>query len=117
MAIAICGSSVTYAKSLVSVQEMAYYTPQMAMGFAGPRKNNQLMLRVQRALQKKGSSQSTMEKIVSTTILAFIVVALAFGSNFSDYSIAAVANAGTASPLANQAISNILLMDLPTRCR
>ena len=42
IAISLCGNAVTYAKSLVSVQEMAYFAPQMAMAFAGTDRKKQI---------------------------------------------------------------------------
>lgn len=81
VAISICGSAVTYAKSLVSVQEMAYYSPQLAMAFAGKSRKKQLLLRVQRILNQPKSTINIMEKFASTSILLLLLVGFLFGSN------------------------------------
>ncbi|MBL7816015.1 MAG: M56 family metallopeptidase [Saprospiraceae bacterium] len=81
VAIALCGNSMTYAKALVSLQEMAYYgSPQMAMAFAGTHKN-QLLLRVQRILKQPQNKTNVMEKLIATCLLLVMMVALSFGSN------------------------------------
>ena len=81
VAIALCGNSMTYAKALVSVQEMAYYgSPQMAMAFAGQRKN-QLLFRVRRILKQPHNKTNVMEKLIATCLLLVLMVALSFGGN------------------------------------
>ena len=81
VAIALCGNSMTYAKALVSLQEMAYYpSPQMAMAFAGQRKN-QLLFRVQRILKQPNNKTNVMEKLIATCLLLVMMVALSFGGN------------------------------------
>lgn len=80
-AISICGNAVTYAKSLVSVQEMAYYSPQLAMAFAGKSRKKQLLLRVQRILNQPKSTINLMEKFASTSILLLLLIGFLFGSN------------------------------------
>ncbi len=83
-AISICGNAMTYAKSLVSVQEMAYYSPQLAMAFAGNKGKNQLLLRVQRILNQPKSTINMMEKIASTSVLLLVLVGFVFGGNRLD---------------------------------
>ncbi len=81
VAIALCGNSMTYAKALVSLQEMAYYpSPQMAMAFAGQRKN-QLLFRVQRILKQPNNKTNVMEKLIATCLLLVMMIALSFGGN------------------------------------
>ncbi len=84
LAIELCGNSLTYAKSLVSIQEMAYFAPQMAMAFAGNNKKNQLLLRVQRILQSPQNRTNIMEKLVSTCLLLGVMVFLSFAGNHFD---------------------------------
>jgi beta-lactamase regulating signal transducer with metallopeptidase domain len=81
VAIELCGNSMTYAKSLVSVQEMAYYSPQMAMAFAGKSGKNQLLMRVQRVLNQPQNKTNIREKLITTCLLVALMVGLAFGSN------------------------------------
>ncbi len=81
IAISVCGNAMTYAKSLVSVQEMAYYSPQMAMAFAGTSRKKQLLLRVQRVLNQPKSTLNIMEKLASTSILLLLLVGFVYGGN------------------------------------
>ena len=81
VAIEICGSSMNYAKALVTVQEMAYYPMyQPALAFAGNRKN-QLLFRVQRILNQPQNKTNVMEKLIATCLLVFVMVGLSFGDN------------------------------------
>lgn len=81
VAIALCGNSMTYAKALVSLQEMAYFqSPQIAMAFAGKQKN-QLLFRVQRILKQPQNKTNVMEKLIATCLLLVMMVALSFGGN------------------------------------
>ncbi|MBC7885011.1 MAG: M48 family metalloprotease [Saprospiraceae bacterium] len=74
VAITLCGNAVTYAKSLVSVQEMAFYSPALAMSFAGNQPKKQLLLRIQRLFTQPKSTLNVMEKVISsTTIFIFIL--------------------------------------------
>ena len=81
IAISLCGNAVTYAKSLVSVQEMAYFAPQMAMAFAGTDRKKHLLMRVQRVLNQPKSKVNSMEKIAATCILLVVMAGFAFSSN------------------------------------
>lgn len=86
IAISLCGNAVTYAKSLVSVQEMAYFAPQMAMAFAGTDRKKHLLMRVQRVLNQPKSKVNIMEKIAATCILLVVMAGFAFSSNPFDKS-------------------------------
>ena len=81
MAIQLCGNSMTYAKSLVSVQEMAYYSPQMAMAFAGKSNKNQLILRIQRVLNQPQTKSNVREKLIATSFLLLLMLTLSFRSS------------------------------------
>ncbi len=75
MAIAYCGNAMTYAKSLVSVQEMSIYTPHLAMALAGKNKKQQLLMRVQRIFKQPKTSINIFEKIfTSSVVLAFVLI-------------------------------------------
>jgi beta-lactamase regulating signal transducer with metallopeptidase domain/predicted nucleic acid-binding Zn-ribbon protein len=77
IAIQLCGSSMTYAKSLVAVQEMQLFSPNFAMGFAGQRRN-QLFERIQRILNQSSSKTSVMEKLFATTFIIISLIAYSF---------------------------------------
>jgi beta-lactamase regulating signal transducer with metallopeptidase domain len=81
IAISLCGNAVTYAKSLVSVQEMAYFAPQMAMAFAGTDRKKHLLMRVQRVLNQPKSKVNIMEKIAAICILLVVMTGFAFSNN------------------------------------
>jgi beta-lactamase regulating signal transducer with metallopeptidase domain/uncharacterized membrane protein len=78
VAIQLCGNSMAYAKSLVSVQEMQYYSAAFAMGFAGQRKN-QLLLRVQRVLNQSNNKTNVMEKLIATCLIVIGMVFISYG--------------------------------------
>ena len=80
VAIQLCGNSMTYAKSLVVVQEMQYYSAAFAMGFAGQRKN-QLLLRVQRVLNQSNNKSNVMEKLIATCLIVLGFVFLSYGGS------------------------------------
>ncbi len=82
VAIQLCGNSMTYAKSLVLVQEMQYYSATFAMGFAGQRKN-QLLLRVQRVLNQSTNKSNVMEKLIATCFIVLGFVFLSYGGPHS----------------------------------
>jgi beta-lactamase regulating signal transducer with metallopeptidase domain len=77
VAIKICGNSMTYAKSLVSVQEMAYFPTQMALGFAGNKKN-ELLIRIQRVLNQPYKNINNMEKIIATTLIIASLIGITY---------------------------------------
>ena len=78
VAIQLCGNSMAYAKSLVVVQEMQYYSAAFAMGFAGQRKN-QLLLRVQRILNQSNNKTNVMEKLIATCLIVVGMVFISYG--------------------------------------
>lgn len=81
-AIELCGNSMTYAKSLIRVQEMAYYSPTLAMSFSGNKKG-QLLNRVQRILNQPQNRNNVIEKLVATCLVLFFVIGLSIGGNFN----------------------------------
>ena len=70
IAIQYTGNSFNYAKSLVTVQEMAMYSPYLAMAFANHSNKNELMTRVNRLIKKSSNSINMKEKSISGFILA-----------------------------------------------
>lgn len=81
IAITICGNAMIYARALVSVQEMAYYSPQLALAFAGSSRKKHLLLRVQRILNQPKSKLNMMEKVVSSTLVLCILGGFVFGGS------------------------------------
>ena len=81
IAIQLCENSITYAKALVTVQEMAHTMPQLALAFAGNNKKTQLMLRVQRVLNQPKSKNIIMEKTVATAVVMLLLGYFAFAEN------------------------------------
>ncbi len=86
VAVKLCGSSLTYAKALVSLQEIGKSTPSMAMTFSGPK--NQLLHRVKRILNQPQNKSNIMEKMTATLLLLFSVILFSVGAN-SNYDYAA----------------------------
>jgi beta-lactamase regulating signal transducer with metallopeptidase domain len=84
-AIALLGNKVNYAKALVAIQEMAFFpqTPAFAMAFAGTKKN-QLLMRVQRLFSQPKTNFNIMEKWISTAIVLFLVIVIAFGQQIQN---------------------------------
>ncbi|MEK7253672.1 MAG: M56 family metallopeptidase, partial [Bacteroidota bacterium] len=79
IAVKLCGNSLTYAKALVSLQEMHQAAPAFAMPFASSR--NQLLHRIQRILQQPTHKSNVMEKLTATFLLAAAVVLLSVQAN------------------------------------
>lgn len=77
VAIKMCGNAMIYAKSLVSVQEMAFYPSQMALGFAGTKKN-ELLIRIQRILNQPYKNINNMEKLIATIIIIASLIGLTY---------------------------------------
>jgi beta-lactamase regulating signal transducer with metallopeptidase domain len=74
IAIATLGNPLKYAKSLVAVQEMAYYSPQLAMAFASKEKKSQLAIRINRLISTPTRVLNINEKgIASIFVLSMIV--------------------------------------------
>ncbi len=78
IAINLINSKMNYAKALVSIQEMAYYPMNMALGFAGQRKN-QFMMRMQRILNLPQNKTPVMEKLIATLLIICTLFGLTFG--------------------------------------
>ena len=119
VAIVLCGNSMTYAKALVSLQEMAYYaSPQIAMAFAGKQKN-QLLFRVQRILKQPQNKTNVMEKLIATCLLLVMMVALSFGGNrLNNNNLADIkALENTSSPSAGVETNNTVLSNLPNSAK
>ncbi|MBL7815731.1 MAG: M48 family metalloprotease [Saprospiraceae bacterium] len=83
VAVQLCGSSLTYAKALLSLQEMQLQnvrTYGLAMTLAGKNKNF-LLNRIKRILNQPQNRSNIMEKLTATALLLAVVTALSFGNN------------------------------------
>jgi beta-lactamase regulating signal transducer with metallopeptidase domain len=81
LAIQICGSSLSYVKALVRLQEMNHRAPALAMLFPG--KKNQLLNRARRLLNQPQNRSNIMEKLTATLMLLAAVVLLSISSGNS----------------------------------
>jgi bla regulator protein BlaR1 len=81
IAIQICGSSLSYVKALVRLQEMNHRAPALAMLFPG--KKNQLLNRARRLLNQPQNRSNIMEKLTATLMLLAAVVLLSISSGNS----------------------------------
>ena len=79
LAVQLCGDSLAYAKSLVSLQEMHQAAPAFAMPFS--KNKNQLLNRIQRILQPSQNKSNVMEKLSATLLLLAAVVMLSVQAN------------------------------------
>lgn len=68
IAIQLINSKMNYAKALVTIQEMAYFPLNPALGFAGQQKN-QFMMRMQRILNLPQNKTNVMEKLIATLLI------------------------------------------------
>jgi beta-lactamase regulating signal transducer with metallopeptidase domain len=78
MAIAYTGNKFGYAKSLVAVQEMALYSPSLAMAFANNENKNELLMRVNRLVQKTSKSINMKEKSIAGSFILLFLFSLLF---------------------------------------
>lgn len=79
LAVGLCGDSLTYARALVSLQEMRQVTPAFAMPFL--RSKNQLLNRIKRILQSSPSKSNAMEKLSATLLLLAAILMLSVQAN------------------------------------
>jgi len=80
LAVQLSGSSLTYAKALLRVQELTpVRTPTFAMSFAG--RKNQLLNRIQRLLNHPHQKSNFMEKLIATGLLTLLVLLLTVNAN------------------------------------
>ncbi len=101
LALQICGDSLTYAKSLVHLQELEQSRmPQLALALFGHKK--QLLQRVQRILNHPQSKSSIMEKLTATGLL---LLALCF------YSATTIWQTEAASPIETETTEHFELSD------
>ncbi len=78
IAVKLCGSSLTYAKALVKLQEINQRVPQLAM----PLSNNKehLLNRIKRILNQPQNKSNVMEKITASGLLLVAVLLLSLNS-------------------------------------
>lgn len=79
--IQLCGNPLTYAKALVSIQDMHLSAPSFAMSFSGNK--NQLLYRIKRILNQPHNKSNIMEKLMATGLVVFAVLLLSFSSGNS----------------------------------
>jgi beta-lactamase regulating signal transducer with metallopeptidase domain len=79
-AIGLTGDSLSYAKALVTIQEMAWFPLSPSLAFAGQGKG-QLKTRIQRILNVKHNTIFAMEKFAITSAVLLIVVGLAYSQS------------------------------------
>ena len=104
IAVELCGNSITYAKALVSLQEMSLVSPAMAMSLA--RNKNQLLNRVKRVLKQPQNKSNIMEKFTATCLLLMAVLVLSISANRP-------ALAEETPPESNITEVNVSIEDLP----
>ncbi len=80
IAIQLTGDSIHYAKTLVTVQEMAFFPLSTALAFAGQPKQSQFLLRIQRILKQK-QNPNVMEKLIATFFIVGSLVVLTIAQN------------------------------------
>ncbi len=78
LAVQVCGNSLTYAKALVSVEDMRMHAPALALPFAANR--GHLLNRIKRILNQPQTKSNVMEKFIATAILIGCVTMLSFTS-------------------------------------
>lgn len=79
IAVELCGNSLTYAKALVSLQEISQASPRLAMTFSSNK--NQLLNRVKRILNQPQNKSNIMEKLTATCMLLVAILVLSISAN------------------------------------
>lgn len=79
IAIELCGSSLTYAKALVSLQELRQVHPGLAMPFSTNK--DQLLNRVRRILNQPHNKSNIMEKFTATCMLFVAILLFSISAN------------------------------------
>ncbi len=74
IAVQLCGSSLTYAKALVSLQELEPSVPAFAMPFSSSK--NQLLNRIQRILHQPQTRSNIRERLLATGMLLIALLLL-----------------------------------------
>jgi beta-lactamase regulating signal transducer with metallopeptidase domain len=80
IAINLCGNKVAYAKSLVTVQEMVYYSSNLAMSFGGEKPKSELAKRVLRLMAPDRTSINLSEKYATTSVIVILLMMLSFAA-------------------------------------
>jgi beta-lactamase regulating signal transducer with metallopeptidase domain len=83
IAINLINSKMNYAKALVTIQEMSYYPMNVALGFAGQKKN-QFVMRMHRILNVQQNKTNVMEKIIATLLIVCALFGLTYGQKQSE---------------------------------
>jgi beta-lactamase regulating signal transducer with metallopeptidase domain len=82
LAIQVCGSSLTYARALVRLQEVGHTAPALALPFLGSK--NHLLDRVKRILNEPQNKTNLMEKITATSLLLLCLIFASFSDGKSE---------------------------------
>jgi beta-lactamase regulating signal transducer with metallopeptidase domain len=83
IAINLINSKMNYAKALVTIQEMSYYPMNVALGFAGQKKN-QFVMRMHRILNVQQNKTNVMEKLIATLLIVCALFGLTYGQKQSE---------------------------------
>jgi beta-lactamase regulating signal transducer with metallopeptidase domain len=78
IAVRLCGNNFTYARALVSLQELNLHAPALAMPFG--KNKNQLLNRVKRILHQPHNKSNIMEKMTASAILLSAILLLSFSA-------------------------------------
>ncbi|MDX1477665.1 MAG: M56 family metallopeptidase [Saprospiraceae bacterium] len=76
LAVRACGSSLTYARALVQLQDLGGSSPALALPLSGPR--HHLLHRIQRILNQPQNKSNVMEKVTATALLALCLILASF---------------------------------------
>ncbi len=76
LAVQVCSNSLTYAKALVSLEDISYRAPALALPFAGSKSH--LLNRIKRILNQPQNKSNVMERIIATVLLIGCVTLLSF---------------------------------------
>lgn len=79
MAIKVCGNSMIYAKTLLSLQELKTTVPQFALPFSTKNKGA-LINRIKRILNQPQNKGGIAEKLVASFLLIFMVACISVGA-------------------------------------
>lgn len=104
IAVKICGSSITYVKALVTLEEIQP-APNLAMSFSSGSKN-QLLNRVKRILNQPQNKFNIMEKFTATCFLLVALFLFSFSPTKSDDQANENSAKFAAAPLDNGSVSD-----------
>ncbi|MDN5203506.1 M56 family metallopeptidase [Fulvivirgaceae bacterium BMA10] len=84
IAIALTGNNpLKYVKTLAELNELILHTPNMAISFAGNKKE-QLFQRIKRLMERDNHKNSNLEKIITVTLLLITIATIGIAFNKGD---------------------------------